>query len=80
MILECCQSPKQHHLGVYEKYSDRRFKRSSLFVQEELARGFVLPFYNAIPRLSMCSATDEHSAPIRYRDADNNGLLISTEG
>ncbi|PSR94359.1 cyclin-like protein [Coniella lustricola] len=80
MILECCQSPKQHHLGVFEKYSDRRFKRSSIFVQEELAQGFALSLYNVIPRLSLCSATNEHSAPIRYRNSDSSGLLVPTEG
>lgn len=32
-ILECCQDPQTHHKAIYEKYTDRRFKRASLFVK-----------------------------------------------
>jgi G2/mitotic-specific cyclin 3/4 len=43
MILECCESPEKHHSAVFEKYSDRRYKRASTFVQGEVTRGFSLP-------------------------------------
>ncbi|KIN05064.1 hypothetical protein OIDMADRAFT_101886 [Oidiodendron maius Zn] len=43
MILECCQSPQKHHGAVYEKYTDRRYKRASSFVQTEMSKGFTLP-------------------------------------
>jgi G2/mitotic-specific cyclin 3/4 len=43
MILECCESPQKHHGAVFEKYSDRRFKRASNFVQTEMSKGFALP-------------------------------------
>lgn len=43
LILECCENPQKHHAAIYEKYSDRRFKRASLFVEAELAKGFRLP-------------------------------------
>ena len=42
-ILECCQQPQKHHLAVFEKYSDKRYKRVSLFVQHQLQKGFKLP-------------------------------------
>ncbi|RDL32001.1 Cyclin-like protein [Venustampulla echinocandica] len=43
MMLECCENPQKHHGAVFDKYSDRRYKRASLYVQGEMARGFVLP-------------------------------------
>lgn len=43
MLMECCEFPMKHHVAVYEKYTDRRYKRASIFVQNELAKGFRLP-------------------------------------
>jgi G2/mitotic-specific cyclin 3/4 len=42
-MLECCENPQKHHSAVFDKYSDRRYRRASNFVQETLDRGFVLP-------------------------------------
>ncbi|ROV87682.1 hypothetical protein VMCG_10557 [Cytospora schulzeri] len=75
IILECCRSPQKHHAAVYEKYSDRRFKKASTFVEEVLRKGFMLPFHHSVPRLSLCSAANEDSAAIRYPLPE----LISTE-
>lgn len=79
MVLECCRSPQKHHSAVYEKYCDRRFKRSSIFVEQELAKGFKLPFNNSIPRLSLPHAIDDQSAPIRFPPPESSGVLIPTE-
>ncbi|EEH04297.1 G2/mitotic-specific cyclin cdc13 [Histoplasma capsulatum G186AR] len=43
LILECCENPEKHHSAVYEKYSDRRFKRASTFVKAEMMKKFKLP-------------------------------------
>ncbi|KAE9373638.1 hypothetical protein N431DRAFT_465916 [Stipitochalara longipes BDJ] len=43
MMKECCENPSKHHSAVYEKYCDRRYKRASLFVQNEMGKGFTLP-------------------------------------
>ncbi|KAI1950911.1 B-type cyclin [Ophidiomyces ophidiicola] len=43
MMLDCCEFPMRHHPAIYEKYSDRRFKRSSYFVENEVMRGFEIP-------------------------------------
>ncbi|OJD13143.1 hypothetical protein AJ78_06366 [Emergomyces pasteurianus Ep9510] len=43
LILECCEDPAKHHSAVYEKYSDRRFKRASSFVKGEMMKKFKLP-------------------------------------
>jgi G2/mitotic-specific cyclin 3/4 len=41
-ILDCCEDPRKHHSAVFEKYADKRFKKSSLFVEEQMALGFAL--------------------------------------
>lgn len=33
-LLDACRNPEEHHKSIYEKYQERRFRRSSLFVQE----------------------------------------------
>ncbi|KAF1849297.1 uncharacterized protein K460DRAFT_404531 [Cucurbitaria berberidis CBS 394.84] len=44
VILECCDNPQKHHAAVYEKYTDKRYKRASVFVESEVTKGFQLPF------------------------------------
>ncbi|RMZ77425.1 hypothetical protein DV738_g4413, partial [Chaetothyriales sp. CBS 135597] len=43
LLLECCENPRKHHAAVFNKYSDKRYKRASAFVEAELHRGFRLP-------------------------------------
>jgi len=44
VMLECCENPQKHHAAVYDKYTDKRYKRASVFVETELNKGFQLPF------------------------------------
>jgi len=76
MIFECCHNPKEHHLAIYEKYTDRRFKKSSIYVQDELAKGFRLPFQNAIPRVSLYDRS-ETPATMRFPPIlDDCGFVV----
>lgn len=34
ILLNSCRNPEEHHKSIFEKYQERRFRRSSLFVQE----------------------------------------------
>ena len=43
MMLECCYQPQKHHLSIYEKYTDKRYKRASQYVEAEIAKGFMIP-------------------------------------
>ncbi|GJC88173.1 G2/mitotic-specific cyclin-4 [Colletotrichum liriopes] len=52
MILECCHSPHKHHLAVFEKYSDKRYKRAAEYVQTEISKGFTLPHRHSTGRAS----------------------------
>lgn len=42
-LLYCCRDPIAHHAAVYDKYASSKFKKSSLYVEEEMHRGFALP-------------------------------------
>ncbi|GIZ46394.1 hypothetical protein CKM354_000952100 [Cercospora kikuchii] len=43
-LLECCQDAQKHHSAVFDKYTDKRYKRASTFVRGEIIKGFTLPF------------------------------------
>nr|XP_036583053.1 g2 mitotic-specific cyclin cdc13 [Colletotrichum truncatum]KAF6791949.1 g2 mitotic-specific cyclin cdc13 [Colletotrichum truncatum] len=58
MILECCSSPRKHHLAVFEKYSDKRYKRAAEYVQTELSKGFSLPHRHSTGRPSAFDFSD----------------------
>ncbi|VEU20898.1 DEKNAAC101824 [Brettanomyces naardenensis] len=38
VLVECCINYRTHHKAIFDKYSERRFKRSALFVQDYLKR------------------------------------------
>ncbi|PGH01788.1 hypothetical protein AJ80_08954 [Polytolypa hystricis UAMH7299] len=62
LILECCESPLKHHAAVFEKYSDKRFKRASYFVKTEMAKGFKLPdIYRESSAMYMLSLYDNNN-------------------
>lgn len=44
VIQECCDNPQRHHSAVYDKYTDKRYKRASKFVEEQIEKGFQIPF------------------------------------
>lgn len=68
MLLECCENPQKHHQAVFDKYSDRRYKRASLFVEAEMAKGFALPA-PCIVRASLPSLEDVAAhMPFETRD------------
>ncbi|PSN65830.1 hypothetical protein BS50DRAFT_398521 [Corynespora cassiicola Philippines] len=43
VIVECCENPQKHHAAVYEKYTDKRYKRAAIFVEGEVGKGFHFP-------------------------------------
>ncbi|MCJ1265311.1 hypothetical protein MMC22_005187 [Lobaria immixta] len=40
LMVECCENPQKHHCAIFDKYTDKRFKRASHFVENEMKRGF----------------------------------------
>ncbi|KAL8688935.1 MAG: hypothetical protein Q9218_005273 [Villophora microphyllina] len=40
LIVDCCEDPRKHHAAIFDKYTDKRYKRASLFAETEMLRGF----------------------------------------
>jgi G2/mitotic-specific cyclin 3/4 len=53
---------RKHHAAVFDKYSDKRYKRVSLYVEGKLQRGFCLPFRQSLPRPFRLDASGEEQA------------------
>ncbi|KAL9593865.1 MAG: hypothetical protein Q9219_007347 [cf. Caloplaca sp. 3 TL-2023] len=47
LIVECCEDPRKHHPDIFDKYTDKRYKRASLFAETEMRRGFQVLDINA---------------------------------
>jgi G2/mitotic-specific cyclin 3/4 len=43
IMVQCCEQPRIHHAAVFDKYSDKRYKRAAMFVENELNNGYTLP-------------------------------------
>lgn len=41
-MVDCCEDARKHHCAVYDKYTDKRYKRASTFAESEMKRGFML--------------------------------------
>jgi G2/mitotic-specific cyclin 3/4 len=59
MIMDCCENPSKHHAAVFDKYTDRRFKRASIFVKDEMAKGFRLPSFSTISSRNFLPSGDD---------------------
>ena len=40
LLVECCEDPRKHHYAIFDKYTDKRYKRASHFVENEMKNGF----------------------------------------
>lgn len=88
LILECCENAKKHHAAIFEKYSDRRYKRASQFVKTSIQNNFKLPPAKATiaaplpPKVADSEANDSENCPpydTSYtRETCNN--LVSVKG
>jgi G2/mitotic-specific cyclin 3/4 len=79
MITECCHEPRKHHGAVYEKYAAPKYKRASTFVEDQLSKGFTLPFAS-LSQLPSSSSTviEDESHMVEYNH--RMSLLIQAEG
>ncbi|KAF2670204.1 hypothetical protein BT63DRAFT_231884 [Microthyrium microscopicum] len=42
VLMDCCEQPRSHHGAVFDKYTDRKYKRVSTFVESKIISGFEL--------------------------------------
>ncbi|KAI4144663.1 MAG: hypothetical protein L6R39_004093 [Caloplaca ligustica] len=47
LIVECCEDPRKHHAAIFDKYTDKRYKRAALFSETEMRRGFQIMDINS---------------------------------
>ena len=40
LMVECCEDARKHHCAIFDKYTDKRYKRASQFAESEMKRGF----------------------------------------
>ena len=43
LMIECCEDARKHHCAVFDKYTDKRYKRASQFCEGEMQKGFQVP-------------------------------------
>jgi hypothetical protein len=39
ILLDCLTDPRRHHPSTFSKYSERKFKRASRFVEDYMSQG-----------------------------------------
>lgn len=80
MIMECCENPQKHHSAVYEKYSDRRYKRASIFVSGEMEKGFNLPSTHISLCLPSLQSFDSFSEETDYETRESSKRMVQIKG
>ena len=56
-MVECCEDARKHHCAVYDKYTDKRYKRASQFAESEMKRGFQImdvTSQSSVPYANLC--------------------------
>ncbi|KAI4179203.1 MAG: hypothetical protein LQ346_007247 [Caloplaca aetnensis] len=59
LIVECCEDPRKHHAAIFDKYTDKRYKRASLFSETEMRRGFQIMDINSNSSSGFSMSSDE---------------------
>lgn len=49
-MLECCRNPRVHHPAIFDKYTQQKFKCSSIFAERQLLGGFTLNTRYPVPQ------------------------------
>ncbi|KAI0471615.1 cyclin-like protein [Xylariaceae sp. FL0804] len=80
MILDCCRIARKHHGAVFDKYSDKRYRRSSLYVEGQLAQGFTLPFQQNTSYHVPTDLLDDDFTPLPYITNHALKMPIPIEG
>ncbi|KAA8568930.1 hypothetical protein EYC84_007906 [Monilinia fructicola] len=72
LVIECCENARKHHAAVFEKYSDRRYKRASTYVEDQMIKGFQIPgiirrrsSVPSVPTVPTASVASAVPAPLR---------------
>ena len=67
LMVECCEHPRRHHAAVYDKYMDKRYKRASTFVEDEMRKGFLpQPITNSISSAAIAVQPPPYANPYQH--------------
>jgi len=80
MMMECCEHPMKHHAAVFEKYSDRRYKKASTFVEGEMAKGFVLPSVQVPNFRPSLPSLDDVAAQMPFETRESFKRMVQVKG
>ncbi|TVY73287.1 G2/mitotic-specific cyclin-4 [Lachnellula suecica] len=80
MMMECCENPLKHHSAVFEKYSDRRYKRASSFVEAEMSKGFVLPSVQVPSLRPSLPSIDDVASQMPFETRDSFKRMVQVKG
>lgn len=59
LMVECCEDARKHHCAIFDKYTDKRYKRASHFAESEMKRGFQIEdvsSHTAAPYANRCDS------------------------
>ncbi|KAI1827918.1 hypothetical protein F4861DRAFT_294741 [Xylaria intraflava] len=79
-LLECCRHARRHHGAVFEKYSDKRYSRASSYVEEEIIRGYRLPFEQHVSMSLPVSFFGDEATRASYAGSHAIKMPIPTHG
>ena len=79
-MMECCEHPLKHHAAVFEKYSDRRYKRASTFVKGEMEKGFVLPSVQIPNFRPSLPSLDDVAAQMPFETRESFKRMVQVKG
>ncbi|TVY47382.1 G2/mitotic-specific cyclin [Lachnellula occidentalis] len=80
MMMECCEHPLKHHAAVFEKYSDRRYKKASTFVKNEMEKGFVLPSIQMSNFRPSLPSLEDVAAQMPFETRDSLKRMVQIKG
>ena len=61
LMVECCEDARKHHCAIFDKYTDKRYKRASHFAESEMKRGFQIEDVASYPAATYASQyADRH--------------------
>jgi len=82
-MLECCTNAEKHHGAIFDKYSDRRYKRASQFVKTTIEGNFKLPPSNpafALHSPIAIGCSDGYVPYDTYESHDSYNNLVPVKG
>ncbi|KAI0877015.1 hypothetical protein GGS24DRAFT_449140 [Hypoxylon argillaceum] len=80
ILLDCCRHARKHHSAVFEKYADKRYRHASTYVEEEIMRGYTLPFEQRVSMPFSVEFYTDETTRASFAGPHSTKIPISTHG